>query len=228
MRRRTESKFVMPVSAAAALLRALASDYAVLRAGSALVAAYRTLYFDTADLEFFHAHRCGRRVRHKVRIRHYPDRAVSFLEVKTRLSEDQATKARRPRPYDDSELGPDDVDFVRAHVAGERALYPQAWMDFRRLTLLGLQTEERVTIDLDLRVTTAWRTETLPDLAVVEIKQPRLDHGSVAMEALRRAGWREGWASKYCVAIALTRPDVRARRLLPELRALQGVAACPS
>lgn len=228
MRTRTESKFAMPVSAAAALLPALTSDYAVLRAGSALVAAYRTLYFDTTDLAFFHAHRRGRRIRHKVRIRHYPDRAVSFLEVKTRLREGQTTKARRVRPYGDSELGPDDVAFVRAHVPGVRDLFPQAWLDFRRVTFLGLQMEERLTIDLDLRVTAAWRTESLPNLAVVEVKQTRLDRDSVAMAALRKAGRREGWPSKYCMGIALTRPEVRATRPWPELRAFAAVATCPS
>lgn len=224
MGRRTESKFAMPVRAATALLHGLPSDYAVLRAGSALVAAYRTLYFDTEDLEFFHAHRSGRRIRHKVRIRHYPDRAVSFLEIKTRLGADQSTKARRPRPYGDSELCPGDVDFIRVHAAGERALHPQAWIDFRRVTLLGLAMEERVTLDLDLRVTAAGRTESLPDLAVVEVKQPRLDRGSVAMVALGRAGWREGWASKYCLAIGLTRPEVGVSRLWPEQRGLTRAA----
>ncbi len=228
MQRRSESKFVMPASAAANLLPALERDYAVLAAGSSLVATYRTLYFDTADLDFFHAHRCGRRIRHKVRIRHYPDRSVSFLEVKTHQSDEQTRKVRRPRAYGDSELSLDDIEFVRANEAGGRDLFPQAWTNFRRVTLLGIQLEERVTIDTDLRVTTARCAESLRNLAVVEVKQSRLDRASVAMEALRQAGWREGWASKYCVGIALTRPEVRATRLLPELRALQAVAACPS
>ena len=228
MQRRTESKFVMPVSAAAALLPALLREYALLPAGPALVATYRTLYFDTADLEFFHAHRCGRRIRHKVRVRHYPERSVSFLEVKTRLSEGQTTKARRPRAYGDSVLGTEDSKFVRANGAGCVDLFPQVWTDFRRVTLLGTYLEERVTIDRDLRFMTASRVESLAGLAVVEVKQARLDRGSVAMEALRRGGWRAGWASKYCAGIALTRPEVRATRLLPDLRLLQAVAACPS
>lgn len=228
MQRRAESKFVMPVAAALALLPSLERDYAVVPAGTAVLAAYRTLYFDTAGLAFFHAHRCGRRIRHKVRIRHYPDRSVSFLEVKTRLRPDLTAKARRPRPYGDSVLNPDDLAFVRAHAAVGQELFPQAWTGFRRVTLLGTTHDERVTVDLGLRVTTAHGAQSLTDLAVVEVKQPRLDRGSVAMEALRQAGWREGWASKYCVGIALTRPEVRANRLWPELRALQELAGCPS
>ena len=153
MQRRAESKFVMPVADAVALLPALQHDYAVLPAGDALLASYRTLYFDTAELAFFHAHRRGRRIRHKVRIRHYPDREVSFLEVKTRMGENLTAKARRPRAYGDSALDPDDVAFVRAQGAPGEALFPQVWTDFRRVTLLGTKLEERVTVDFDLRLT---------------------------------------------------------------------------
>ena len=228
MQRRLESKFVMPASAAASLLPALARDYALLLAGPSALATYRTVYFDTADLEFFHAHRCGRRIRHKVRIRHYPERALSFLEVKTRLGEKRSIKARRSHPYGDGRLDADDLRFVHARVDVLRPLLPQAWTDFRRVTLLGTLREERVTIDLDLCVRTAARAARLGGLAIVEVKQSRVDRGSAALAALRRAGWREGWASKYCAGIALTRPEVRAARLLPDLRVLEGVAACAS
>lgn len=227
MQRRAESKFVMPVADALALLPALQRDYAVLPAGDAVLAAYRTLYFDTADLAFFHAHRRGRRVRHKVRIRHYPDRAVSFLEVKTRLGENLTAKARRPRAHGDSTLHPDDVAFVRANGATSENLFPQVWTDFRRVTLLGTELDERVTVDFDLRLTGSRRACSLADLAVVEVKQPRPDRGSVAMEALRRAGWKEGWASKYCLGIAMTGPAMEEQWLRPELRSLQEGVGCP-
>lgn len=228
MQRRCESKFAMPAGGAAALLPQLARDYALLPAGRAAIATYRTVYFDTAELDFFHAHRCGRRIRHKVRIRHYPERAVSFLEVKTRLGENRSVKARRVHAYGDDRLDANDLDFVRARIAVRTPLLPQAWTDFRRVTLLGTDREERVTIDLDLRVRTAARAAALDGLAVVEVKQSKVDRGSAAWEALRRAGWREGWASKYCVGIALTRPEVKAARLLAGVRVLEGVAACAS
>lgn len=228
MQRRLESKFVMPGSAAAALVPLLARDYVLLLAGRSPIASYRTVYFDTADLEFFHAHRCGRRIRHKVRIRHYAERAVSFLEVKTRLGENRSIKARRIHAYGDSRLDAEDLDFVHARVPSRRPLLPQAWTDFRRVTLLGTVREERVTIDLELRVRTAARAARLDGLAIVEVKQSRLDRRSAALEALHRAGWCEGWASKYCVGIALTRPEVRAARLLSDVRVLERVGACAS
>jgi hypothetical protein len=223
MQRRTESKFVMPVAAADALLPALTNDYAVLPAGTALVASYLSLYFDTADLEFFHAHRRGRRVRQKVRIRHYPDRRVSFLEVKIRMSDEGTFKMRRQRAYGDNALSSGDLAFVRAHSSVSQALLPQAWIDYRRITLLHLRSLERVTIDVDLGVTRGSCCGRLQDLAVVEVKQSRMDRCTAAMMAIRKAGWRTGWASKYCAGIAFTSPDVRAHRLLEGLRALKAV-----
>lgn len=228
MLRRTDSKFVMPGAAAAALLPALAHDYALLPAGTTLIASYRSLYFDTADLQLFHAHRRGRRVRQKVRIRHYPDRRVSFLEVKIRMNDKGTCKMRRQRAYGDNALSRDDVAFVRAHSSVRGDLSPQAWIDYRRITLLSLRSAERVTIDVDLQVMRGGRAHRLHDVAVVEVKQPRLDRGTAAMVALRTAGWRKGWMSKYCVGVAFTSPEVRVNRLLEGLRALRTVGTWAS
>jgi hypothetical protein len=226
---RTDSKFVMPVAAAHALLSALRDDYAVLPAGAALVAVYSSLYFDTVDLELFHAHRRDRRIRQKVRVRHYPDRAISILEVKMQTRDGLTVKQRLPRAYGDVWLCPDDLRFVETHCPTRGALQPQALTDYRRVTLLGTRTAERVTIDFDLCVTRGVRgRRRLRHLAVVEVKQPRLDRSSAVMRALRAAGRREGWASKYCAAIALTSPEVRANRLRVGLRALERVGTWAS
>lgn len=225
LQRRLDSKFVLPVSAAGKLLGSLADDYALLAAGPTRVASYRSLYFDTADLDLFHAHRRGRRVRQKVRIRHYSDRRVSVLEVKKRTSELLTTKVRRERPYGDNELGPDDVLFVQAHTGLRQDLLPQVWVEFRRMTLLAIHIPERVTVDFDIRITMGPRVEVLPNLAIVEVKQSPFHRRTPAMLALRADGWRPGWASKYCTAIALMHPDVRVNRLLRGLRVLARRAA---
>ena len=221
MQQRAESKFVVSEATAAAFVLALRDDFAVLPAGDALVASYRSLYFDTDDLSFFHAHRCGRRVRHKVRIRHYPDRDLSVLEVKTRQREHSTVKVRRPREYGDNTFGADDLDFVRQHCAPTGDLVPQAWIAYRRVTLLGLRSPERVTLDMQLDVWRASGHGQFRRAVVIEVKQPRLDHHSVAMQQLRMTGCRPGWMSKYCAAIALTSPDVRANQLMNRMRQLK-------
>jgi hypothetical protein len=162
-------------------------------------------------------------VRHKVRIRHYPDRELSVLEVKSRRGEHHSAKVRRPREYGDSRLDADDLTFVREQCGPVDSLVPQAWIAYRRITLLGWQSPERVTLDLHLDVWRASGHGQLRRAVVVEVKQPRLDHHSEAMQRLRAAGCRPGWMSKYCTAIALTSPDVRANRLMNQMRQLRTV-----
>ena len=223
MQRRAESKFVVSSATAAAFISALQDRFAVLPAGAALVADYRSLYFDTDDLAFFHAHRCGRRVRHKVRVRHYADRELSVLEVKSRRGEHHTVKSCRPREYGTTGLGPDDLAYVREQCGRIGALLPQAWVAYRRVTLVGLTSPERVTLDLNLDMWRASGHEQLDRAVIIEVKQPRLDHHSDAMRALRAAGSRPAWMSKYCTAIVLTSPGVRANHLLNRIRHLTTV-----
>src|SRR5688572_20051922 len=81
--KRNDAKFCLPMRHLPALLGSVDS-YDVLLAAGSPVARYDTLYFDTAELECFHDHRRGRRHRAKVRIRHYPERELSFFEVKAK------------------------------------------------------------------------------------------------------------------------------------------------
>ena len=225
LRRRTDSKYVMPPATAADVLRLLTGRCAVLGTGNGPLASYRTLYFDTPELDCFHAHRRGRRVRHKVRIRHYVDRHLSFLEVKTRRSEFLTTKIRREREYGHDELSADDHAFVSDNTGIIEPMAPQVWTNFRRLTLLGIEANERLTIDLEFRVEQGGRGRSLAAIAIVEVKQWPLHRNAPIMSALGVAHGRPGWVSKYCAAVALLRPDVRCNELLPGLRALERAAS---
>ncbi|NOT32670.1 MAG: VTC domain-containing protein [Candidatus Eisenbacteria bacterium] len=225
LKRRTDSKFAMAPARAAELLFELSGDYALLSAGSARVASYRTLYFDTPRLEFFHAHRRGRRVRHKVRVRHYPDRLVSALEVKSRRTELETFKQWRGRAYGESELSEEDRAFVRLHTGSEQPVAPEVWTEFRRITLLGLRSHERVTLDFDLAIEGRHGRRELEDVVVVEVKQWPFCRSTPAMSALRAGGSRPRRLSKYCIAIAIAHPEVRLDVRLPDLRVARRGAA---
>ncbi len=219
--RRSDTKFTPPIARIPELVAALAGDYAVVRLPRAL-ARYRSLYFDTPDLRCFHDHRCGRRIRHKVRIRQYPDRGLGFLELKTRRSEHVTEKHRIAIAHDQEQLAGAEHAFLREHVGFADALAPQLWIDYHRITLVGLATEERVTIDLDLEIAPLGGAyHPLGGFAVVEVKQVALDTRTPVMRVLAAAGLRETSSSKYSVAVARLRPDVRMNRLLPTLRTLE-------
>lgn len=224
--RRTDSKFVFHAASLRELLLPLQRDYLLVSAGTRRIATYRTLYFDTPDLQCFHAHRRGRRPRHKIRLRHYPDRQLSFFEIKTKKSEVITQKVRVDVAYGVDVLTDRALELVRTHgsfLAGP--LEPQLWTNFRRLTLVGTSTDERVTIDIAVRVGPAGSLVDLEHVAIAEVKQDGLRGRTPVMSVLRAAGLRPASASKYCTAIALTREGVRLNRLLPALRSIRRIAA---
>lgn len=227
--RRSDTKFLLPVSALPHLLAALTEHHRVLLAGASLLARYETLYFDTPSLDFYHDHRRGRRPRHKVRIRHYPDRRVSYFEVKTKTNHETTVKHRHGRPYGDSRLVPADLALA-LEMTGVAAttLAPAAWTNFHRLTLLASSAIERVTIDLGIHFRRESSERRLDGTVLVEVKQGHRDPRSPAMLAIRHLGGRRVRASKYAAAIALLVPDVRRNRFLPVLRRIERCATCPS
>ena len=221
---RADTKFALPLAAAASLLRGLRDHYVVLPAGGRLVAAYRTLYFDTAALDLYHAHRQARRVRHKVRIRHYPDRQLTTLEVKTRRNARHTTKVRRTRAFGDEQLTTADQAFVAECTGLDQPVLPQVTTDFRRVTLLSTRSNERVTIDVGLAFAAGETSRWESAVAIIEVKQWPFSRRTAAMSVLRRSGAPIGM-SKYCAAIALTHPAVPHRRFVAELRTLNALPA---
>jgi hypothetical protein len=218
---RVDSKFVLRGDQLVQLLAQLPRDYAVLRAGVRRIASYRTLYFDTPDLQCFHDHRRGRRPRHKIRIRHYLDRGVTSFEIKSKLQGERTRKARVLLPYRVDALPDRALELAAEQGARfDGPLEPQLWMEFRRLTLLGLEHEERVTIDVGLTMG-GREPVTLDGVVIAEVKQARFSARSPIMTALRDARLRPTSASKYCTGIALTRDGVRLNRLLPALRVIE-------
>lgn len=220
--RRVDTKYVCDHDAASRLLADLASDYAALPVPSGNVATYRSLYFDTADLRCYHDHRRGRRPRLKVRVRHYPDRSLSFLEVKLKRNESVTDKRRLAIAFGEEKLDARAQAFLRTCGVDAEDYRPIMRVDFHRLSLVGIGTSERVTIDSGLEV--EWLGgdgRSFGELVVVEVKQSPFCVRTPIMRALSRAGLREQAMSKYAIATALLRPELRRNRLLPDVRAIE-------
>lgn len=200
---RTDSKFVVGERGLPRMLDQLLESYGVVLAGGSAVASYETLYFDTPELGCYRDHLRGVRPRHKVRIRRYLDRGVCFLEVKSKLGR-VTDKHRVARRFDDMSLATDDVGFVAAHCdVSADALVPQLWTNFSRVTLVGVRTNERITIDSDIEVVRGDRRALLEGVVIVEVKQSPFSMFTPVMKALRAAGHRPVSASKYCTGTAL-------------------------
>ncbi|MCP4447961.1 MAG: polyphosphate polymerase domain-containing protein [Myxococcales bacterium] len=206
----------------ASLLGALRPSYAVLLSSDAPMATYRTLYFDTLDYRCYHDHRRGLRPRFKVRIRHYDDRELSFLEVKTKRGPSVTSKVRAPRVFCNDELSADDREFLAKNTPVARDdLHPTLWTNFSRLTLLSLDGPERVTIDCGLNFVSGKQAVAMTGVAIVEVKQASYCLRTKVMRELRKRRIRPASASKYCAALHATRNPRPNNRLLPSLRAME-------
>jgi hypothetical protein len=67
---------------------------------------------------------------------------------------------------------------------------------------LGAETEERITIDLDLRFERNGQKKANDNLAIIELKQRRLSNSTPAALCLHELHIRERSLSKYCAGVA--------------------------
>jgi hypothetical protein len=218
--RRIDTKFVFPRRELLAVLGLMCDRFDLVHAADALVGIYHNLYFDTPGRRFFHAHRRGLRPRHKVRIRHYVERQMGFFELKTRDKYEFTTKTRQPHAFGDFELTPENGTFLDGLLGGLQVA-PSARVDFPRMTLVGRDFQERITLDLGLTVRLNGGQYTLPAVVIGEIKQERFRARSPGMLAMRTRHLRPQRISKYCIAMSLLEPDLPAHRFRNALRELR-------
>ncbi len=221
LQKRVDGKYIASRTTLPKLLAALQSDFQVVLSNGNRWATYETRYFDTPDLTLFEAHRRGLRPRHKVRVRHYVERNLCFLETKTKDRYAVTTKHRFPREPRLFDLVGDDMQHIANAIGNTGPLVPSVELVFPRVTLVGVNYSERLTIDLGLDAHSAEGSVSYPDIMVVEIKQPRFDARSPGRRALRELGIRGHRISKYCVSLAAITQRKGYGVFKPTLRELQ-------
>jgi VTC domain len=222
---RSDAKFLSAPASVPELIAQLPRDYAVLPVAGGAIATYENLYFDFPDLRCYHDHRRGRRIRHKIRIRHYPDRGLAYLEIKNRRNNLITDKRRIQVEFGTTTLDERSVAFLREWCPDAAALIPTLQIDYRRIGLIGLARNERITIDYALQIKDRSGTPLeLGEVAVIEVKQPRMSIGSPIMQALREEGLSSCSFSKYSIATALI-GKVPCHRFKSTLRALERIAS---
>lgn len=203
LQRRFDRKYVVPLGDGVGLVESLGGTHGVLLAGVRRLARYRTTYFDTQSRRAFHDHRRGRPRRAKVRTRTYVDRDLTVLEVKQRTGRGTTDKSRRVRDEVAHGLSASERRWLAQHVDWCSEVLPVAGNDFLRLTLLGIDAVERITMDVEVEFVAGERSITLEHLAIVEVKTPTRGQPSAAVDWLRQHGHRPTGFSKYCTGSVL-------------------------
>ena len=217
---RTETKYVMSVSRIPDILTRMNGDYKVLGINGVKNFSYYTTYLDTANYLFFNQHITGKLSRNKVRYRKYETTGNSFLEVKMKTNKNRTVKWRI-----ENNIAPDGkcdaaaYEFINKHVP-ERPLVlkPALINTFMRITMVGIEISERITLDYNITFSDPDGRETrLPSVAVIEVKKDRFTDRSRITGILKASSVYPTGFSKYCIGNAVLNDLLRKNILKSKL-----------
>ena len=207
---RTDTKFVFPLTTLIKILPKLVKHYRVLEINGVRLNAYRSLYFDTEDFQFYHQHHNGKTNRNKVRFREYVDSGLSFLEVKSKNNKGKTIKKRIKVKEITESLDGSNLDFVNKAIGSEIPLKPQHWNKFSRITFVHKRRKERLTVDVNFRFEDINSTKNnLGDMVIAEVKQAKRNLSSNFIRIIKEEKIHPFRISKYCIATATLFPQLK-------------------
>ena len=219
---RYDRKFAFHVSDIPAILNHLGPGYHVLEVEGRRLMKYETLYFDTPGNNLYLAHHNGRATRYKIRTREYADTGIRFLEIKHKNNRGEVHKHRLEVTH--RKIDPPLMDsFIREHAPHlrVRTLEPRVTTHFSRFTLVNFDLRERITVDVNLHFRTSQENDSLPALAMAEIKSQDRNLRSPFSSVLRELRIKETSFSKYCTGMAMLNPEVRKNGFKQQLNQLK-------
>jgi hypothetical protein len=207
---RVDSKYIFHRRHLDEFLMEIAPHYSILEIEGKRLFDYASLYFDTPDYTLYQHHHNGRLNRVKLRYRQYLDTGDVFFEVKKKVKGMRTDKYRVRQPAITEEITAEGQDLMRRHqVQPAMAVEGKTWIYYRRLTLAAHNSEERVTLDLDMCFEDAHGRLAFPDLVIAEVKQARLSRTSPVVMALHQRRIPDFRISKYSLAVALMVPGIK-------------------
>ena len=237
---RTDTKFVTTEARLLQLIQLASELYYVQEINGLRYGHYSTLYYDTTHHDMYLTHLHGHTNRQKLRIRHYMDSGLSFLEVKTKNNHGRTRKKRvavdhttaitaddEPSRHD---LIADNVAFVRQRLQySPDVLIGHLTNEFDRITLVNTAMTERLTIDRALRFNNLLTggTHDLNGLVIIELKRDGLKPSPI-LHLLRQLRIMPHGFSKYCMGTALTttRESLPQGRFKERLRYVARLLSC--
>lgn len=132
----------------------------------------------------------------------------------------RTVKARIPRSEEaawNAPLTDTETRFLNEHYGYREGRLLQMRSTFKRLTLVSTALNERITIDTDLTFFQGDKTEGLGSMAIMEVKQERINRFSPMLKALRSFRFstpplgRKTSLSKYIVGTLLLNRSLESR-----------------
>ncbi len=198
---RTDEKFAFHRNELPEILDLIAPYYDVLTIDGKYIFDYSSQYFDNDRFQFFNDHHRSIPKRFKVRIRTYIDSNASFLEVKEKMK-GRTDKKRISTSGFKNQFDENEIAFLENRLGGKMKLKPVMINSYRRITLVNKTSEERLTIDFDVTNGSldepANEQQTLSEIIIAELKQPKLDRTSPFYQLMKNRLIRPFRISKFC------------------------------
>ena len=197
---RVDTKFALTVDQLIRILPELKEHYRILDVEGVRLPLYESEYYDNESLDFYSDHHRKKVDRFKVRFRKYVESDIAFLEVKHK-NKGRTDKQRIMVKDLPGNMSDEHHDFVRNTGVDKNKLNYILTNKFNRITLVGKNTEERLTFDLNLEFEGNNTSSKIGHLVIAELKQNRVTRTSPFYRIMKRMLIRPYRLSKYCIGV---------------------------
>lgn len=221
---RIDTKFMFRDSLLPEILELMKENYFALEISGMRYNHYETLYFDTPDYALYINHQNGRTNRYKFRARKYVESNLNFFEVKFKNNKGRTIKERIKRPEQVAHISDSSRELVKniSNIDPD-SLVPKIWVNYRRMTFVGKNSAERLTIDTKLAYKDNKQTIPITGLVIAEVKKGNAREKSPFISLMRKFNIQEKSISKYCLGVISLNKNIKQNNFKPSLLYIQKI-----
>jgi hypothetical protein len=217
---RVETKYLFPVKKLEDLFSLLVGKYKILEIDNLRAFPYLTTYLDTPDSYFYYQHVRGELERYKIRFRKYEATGTSYLEIKKKTNKSRTEKLRILNNHISDSFDDHAINFIKAYSpVSHRLLKPVLYSSYKRVTAIGLESNERITIDFDISFCglTSESKVKIPFLAIAELKSADYTRSAPFKSLIKNLKIYPSGISKYCFGNSLIYDSLKKNMMKPKL-----------
>ncbi len=214
----SESKFILGAKKLKKVLEEIKDDYYVLQIKNQRIFKHTNEYYDTQDYKLYMAYHNGSGTRYLIKNNEVEGVKDQSIEIKYQSNKGEISKVKQKvKKTDISEFVQENTPF------NPEALTKTLKNKFYRIVLIHKKNKEKITIDLNLKLSNKKNKIKLPYVAIVEVKQEKFSLYSDFMLSLRKHNVQRTSLSKYCIGVALLNKDVKKNKFKSKLLAISKI-----
>ncbi|MBP1672941.1 MAG: polyphosphate polymerase protein [Bacteroidetes bacterium] len=223
---RIDTKYITDIETFSKLMELIQQKYYVQEHLGNRIAKYRTLYFDTPNLQFYMQHHNGKSARNKVRVRQYCDSGQFFCEIKKKSNKGRTVKKRievGSNDFIDLSYNPNIKTLIEKELLIDcTELFPNLENRFFRITFVNFEKTERLTVDFEVSFINHQNhlENKLQNLVIIELKQEGRSHSDFKQMIYDLPVFEKSF-SKYCIGVVVTDPSIKANRFKSKIHFLK-------